>query len=518
MRYKHTVVIGVDGMGRFNKNADTPNMDALFSDGAVTYSALSMDPTISAENWGAMLIGCDPGVHGLTNSIIDRFEYKNKALPSVFTRIRREYPEALLVSCCNWNPINHGIVEHDTGTVMITADNAELLCGKIEEAIAGKPNFLFIQFDEVDSAGHRKWYGTPEYLKQVEKTDEFVGRIAAAYRKAGIFEDTLFICLADHGGIRAGHGGYTEDERTVFFAAAGRGVRKGSMGYAQTKDIAAIVLYAFGIKKPEFDRKGFSSQVPDNIFEDRENDYILPAPKPNNPQTKPSPAFRGEDGLTAFFPEERIKLALFFDDEIKDETGKNTFTEYGKIKYYSTGVRGARAEFGTTGYAVTEDLKFGTGSFTVACWLRLDSSLDEEVCVCSTQDWFWKRRASKGFTQVFRNGDTSFCIADGEDRLELVTPYHDDVSEGWVHTISAFDKEKAELRIYHNFKLVRVCPVEERYLGSMDGLPFTVGNDAACQHNDKYFNFIFNTDDLLVFDGAFDEEDAEKLRKYYFGK
>ena len=515
MRYSHTVVIGVDGMGNFNREADTPEIDKLFENGAVTYEALSMDPTISAENWGAMLIGSDPAVHGLTNSIVGRFEYKNKELPTVFTRIRKAYPDAYLASCVNWDPINYGIVEHDVGVDLITADNDGLLCAKIEETAAKKPAFLFIQFDDVDGAGHHNWYGTEGHIKQIETTDTYVGRIAEAYKKAGIFDDTLFICIADHGGIRGGHGGYTKEERTVYFAAAGKGVKKGEMGFAQTKDIAALVLYAFSIDIPAFDRKTFSSQIPDGVFEDREDDYIVPAPSANIIKTKKTPSFDGENGLASFFPEEKIKLAMFFDDCIKDETGKNSFTEYGGVKYYSTGIYGARGEFGVTGCASTENLKFGDKSFTVACWLKLDRSLTEEACVCSTHDWFWRRRNSRGFSLVFRDGDTRFSVSDGDDRFELTVPYHDEVSEGWLHAVCAFDKEKKEIRVYHNFKLARVCPVEDRFLGSVDNMPFTVGNDAARQHNDKEFNFLLNMDDLLVFDGAFDGAEVEKLKNYY---
>ena len=90
MRYTNVVIIGIDGMGNYNRFADTPNIDALFQNGSVTYDGLSMDPTISAENWGSMLIGCNPGVHGLTNSIVGRFEYKNEKYPSVFSRIRKK--------------------------------------------------------------------------------------------------------------------------------------------------------------------------------------------------------------------------------------------------------------------------------------------------------------------------------------------------------------------------------------------------------------------------------------------
>lgn len=514
-KYEHVIVIGIDGMGNFNLQAKTPNMDVLFADGAVNETALSMDPTISAENWGAMLIGCDPSVHELTNSIVDRFEYTNKALPTVFTRIRKEYPDAYLASCCNWNPINHGIVEHDVDVDMRTADNDELLCDEIEDVIAKKPDYLFIQFDDVDGAGHHNWYGTEGHIRQIEATDVLVGRIADAYKKAGIFDDTLFICLADHGGIRGGHGGYTPTERTIWFAVAGKGVKKGSMGFALTKDIAALVLYAFGLDIPAYDRKAFSSQVPDDIFEDRKNDYIKPAPVDNFIETKETPAFRGENGLTKYFDEKKIKLAMFFDNEIKDETGKNSFTEEGIIKYYSTGVRGARGEFGSTGFATTEDLTFGENSFSLAFWIKLDKSLDEEVCICGTQDWFWQRRDSKGFSQCFRSGNTQFTISNGTDRLELVTPYHDDVSDGWLHCVTVVDKEKKELRVYHNFKLVRICRIEDKYLCDLDGLPFTVGNDAAHQHNDKYFHYIFNMDDLFIFDGAFEQTDVDKLKKYY---
>ena len=209
-RYKHVAVLGIDGMGSFNRLTDTPGMDELFANGAVTYNALSMNPTISAENWGAMLIGANPIAHGLTNSIVGRFEYKNKELPSVFTRIREAYPDAYLASCCNWNPINHGIIEHDIGVDLRTAENDEALTPVICEVVAKKPLFLFVQLDDVDGAGHGSSYGSAGHLKKITETDVLIGRICDAYRQAGILDDTLILVIADHGGIRNGHGGYMD--------------------------------------------------------------------------------------------------------------------------------------------------------------------------------------------------------------------------------------------------------------------------------------------------------------------
>jgi predicted AlkP superfamily phosphohydrolase/phosphomutase len=84
-KYSHVIVIGVDGAGSWFKNADTPNFDRIFENGAVTYGALSSKPTISAECWGSLLIGVGPEIHGLTNGIVSGTPYDiNSAFPSLF--------------------------------------------------------------------------------------------------------------------------------------------------------------------------------------------------------------------------------------------------------------------------------------------------------------------------------------------------------------------------------------------------------------------------------------------------
>ena len=39
------------------------------------------------------------------------------------------------------------------------------------------------------------------------------------------------------------------------------------------RDLAAVVLYAFGIEPPEFDEKGWTSQIPTGLFDDNFPDY-----------------------------------------------------------------------------------------------------------------------------------------------------------------------------------------------------------------------------------------------------
>ncbi|MHB1152963.1 MAG: alkaline phosphatase family protein [Eubacteriales bacterium] len=274
MKYKHVIVVGIDGAGSFFREAETPVFDRIFQNGAVTYHALASNPTISAECWGAMLLGVGPKVHKLTNSIVSSTPYPHdSAVPSLFRRIREAMPDAELGSFCDWNPITYGIVEDNIGVTHDT-DRDTVLTTRITEYIkAKKPVFLFIQMDSADGAGHSFGYGSPEHLKRIGEVDVLIGDIYDAVRQTGMLDDTLFCVIADHGGTPfngkgAGHGGWSDAEKYVTFAAAGKTVSHCEIEEMNVRDLAAIVLYALNISAPEFCEGGWTSQIPGGMFKD----------------------------------------------------------------------------------------------------------------------------------------------------------------------------------------------------------------------------------------------------------
>ena len=279
-KYAHVIVVGIDGAGAFIKNAETPNFDRIFANGAVTYEAYASRPSISAECWGSMLLGVGPEVHKLTNEIVSTTVYPVDAqFPSLFRRIKAIYPDAELGSYCDWNPITHGIVENNLGVSHETArDDAltPMICDYIRSK---KPDFLFVQLDSVDGAGHKHGYGTPEHLHRISEVDVLMNDIHTAATQAGMIEDALFIVIADHGGTNPGngqggsHGGWTDGEKYVTFAAAGKGVCAGAVKEMNIRDLAAIVLYAFGIEMPAFDEQGWTAQIPEGVFEAETSAY-----------------------------------------------------------------------------------------------------------------------------------------------------------------------------------------------------------------------------------------------------
>lgn len=509
--FRYVAVIGIDGMGSFNKDAVTPNFDRIFENGAVSYDALSLNPTISAENWGGMLLGADPVVHGLTNSRVGREVYTNSALPSLFTRIRRAMPEAYLTSCVNWDPINHGIVEHDVDVTMQTASDDETLLPMIVAEVAKKPTFLFVQFDDADGAGHRYGYGTPEHLAQIGKEDAYVGAVYDAYREAGILEDTLFTVIADHGGYDHGHGGYTDGEKFIFFGASGRGVQKGNIGYMQTKDVSAVVLAALGLPVPQTDENGYSSQVPDGLFEDYESNHRTLVMKAFEKEHKAAEDPEGENGLFRFVPRDKLAAAFLFEGNMQDAAGSLKVTERDTVKYYNMGVRGECGELGLNGHAVTSPVALPHG-LTVAAWVKKDDTHRDSVVIAANRVRDCNDRY--GFYLCERIQDTEFCVGSGNNSAAFTVSFPTEMESGWIHVAAAFDNENCTVRLYQNFKLIREREVPEVFKGIDYTAPLYIGEDATgCYNRENKANTI--VDDLLIFNAPLTDEEIAVLGTYY---
>ena len=262
LKYKHVVLLGVDGMGAFCKNANVVNINRIFENGAMTYECASVYPTSSGECWGSMLMGVAPSVHGLTNQkVID--EENNTGIPTVFSLIRESLSDTHSASFCCWNPINHGIVE-DFPEVTREKVGDAAVAERVREYIKekGVPTLLFIQLNSIDASGHKNGYGTEAFLRDVEVIDGYVGEVYDAYESAGVIEDTLFIVTADHGGINTRHGGDSPEEMNVFFGAAGRDINNVTLSDICIQDIPAIICYALGVKVND----SWESYIPKNLF------------------------------------------------------------------------------------------------------------------------------------------------------------------------------------------------------------------------------------------------------------
>jgi predicted AlkP superfamily pyrophosphatase or phosphodiesterase len=126
------------------------------------------------------------------------------------------------------------------------------------------PTVTFLYSVHTDHAGHRYAWMSPEYLASIEEGDRAIGELLAKMKEAGIYDDTHFFFLTDHGGINKGHGGVTTHEMLVPWGVSGPGIRKGLVMSEPNNHLntASVILRLFGLEQPDC----WVGEVPESIF------------------------------------------------------------------------------------------------------------------------------------------------------------------------------------------------------------------------------------------------------------
>lgn len=260
---RHVVLIALDGWGAYSvpKAENIPNIRNIMEKGCFTLHSRSVLPSSSAINWASMFMGAGTELHGYTewNSRtpeIPSFQVNaNGMFPTIFSLIREFVPKAETGCLMEWDGIKYLIDSAAVSHVeIIDQADSNALCKRAELYIESrKPDFVAVCFDQLDHAGHAVGHDTPGYYAVLERLDGFIGRIVEATRKAGIYDKTVFILTADHGGKGKGHGGKSLEEMEIPFIIAGKGVRAGGdfKEVMMQYDTAATIAYIFGLDRPQ---------------------------------------------------------------------------------------------------------------------------------------------------------------------------------------------------------------------------------------------------------------------------
>jgi hypothetical protein len=261
-KIKHVVVIGIDGLSPQGiQGANTPTIDSLIINGAYSYQMRAGLPTSSGPNWASMIMGADVEQHGITsnswtqnnNELPAVVETSNNKFPSIFDVIKRQTPERKTAAIYDWGKFGRYLNEVAVD-INIDGDHEDGTTASAIEVIQNdKPDFTFIHLDHVDHAGHAYSHTSDEYYQSVQKADRLINQIIAATKSAGIFENTLFIISADHGGRGYSHGGATLGEIEIPFIISGAGIKSNYLieESIYQYDNASTVAFAFGLKQPQ---------------------------------------------------------------------------------------------------------------------------------------------------------------------------------------------------------------------------------------------------------------------------
>jgi len=296
------MIIGMDGTRPDGiEIANTPNLDVLRSGGFATLEAITGDVSLSGPGWASMLTGVWCDKHRVLDNDATWQQSRFDLFPHLVARLEAERPAANTVSVSHWPPINDEILCADerndncggADQVTTVATDVEVRDEVVTALTTGDPDFLFMQFDDVDHAGH----GDPpyfpplgviggfcpfvdgdpassggtclagnfnqDYLDVIETTDSYIGDILAALvnRPDFINENWLVLVSPDHGGggqVINQHGFPHRQDRRTFLIVAGLRAAPFPEG-AQVKmvDIAATALFHLGVPiDPAWDMDG----------------------------------------------------------------------------------------------------------------------------------------------------------------------------------------------------------------------------------------------------------------------
>ena len=261
---KHVLVLGIDGWGSYSveKAHSIPNIRALMKRGSYTLKKRSVLPSDSNVNWASMFNGSCPELHGYTtwNSHVPDIPSvelnRHGKFPTIFSILREACPDVVTGCIAEWDGIKHIIDSLSVDEYSLAHDwenHHERLCEMAEEFIKSrKPTLFAVCWDQVDYAGHTIGHDTPEYYQSLAEVDGYIGRVIQALKDAGIYDQTIVIVTADHGGIGKGHGGKTLNEMEHPFIIAGPGVQPGSVitEPMMQYDTAATIAFIFGLETP----------------------------------------------------------------------------------------------------------------------------------------------------------------------------------------------------------------------------------------------------------------------------
>ena len=251
-RAQHVFIVSFDGgKPAVMQRSPMPVLNGMVAQGAATWNAQTVFPSITLVSHTSMLTGVSPAQHKInwndwipSNGLVQ--------VPTVFGLAReRGYTTALFAGKPKFRHLN---VAGTLDEFQIPAYSAQTVADAAAKYIVEKqPNLCFVHFADSDGAGHKYGWGSPEQIQSFADEDAALKTLRDAVKTAGIEADTVFILSADHGGHDKTHGSNSPEDMTIPWIAWGANVKPGFTIQAPvtTYDSAATALWLLDLPIPQ---------------------------------------------------------------------------------------------------------------------------------------------------------------------------------------------------------------------------------------------------------------------------
>jgi len=262
-RAKHVFIISFDqGDPDLIQQCDMPTFHSMAAEGARTWSAYTIVPSLTLPSHTSMLTGVGIQKH----QVLWNDYQTNKGLvkvPTIFSLAKeRGLKTAMFVGK---EKFEHLVLPGSVDTFAWPKTNNDALSVAktfAEQVGTLKPNLCFIHFRDPDTAGHAHGAKSPEKIKALADCDAALKIIKDAIAGAGLSKNSVIILTADHGshdtknkdGKTVGtHGSAETSDVTIPWVAWGKGVKKDFTITAPVVqyDTSATALWLLGVPLPE---------------------------------------------------------------------------------------------------------------------------------------------------------------------------------------------------------------------------------------------------------------------------
>ncbi|MBF8190466.1 alkaline phosphatase family protein [Nonomuraea sp. K274] len=299
------LVVGMDGL-RFDRllALDAPVLAALMSTGAYGTSKLpygeagtprtespgevvpkTPEPgdggrvissrTDSGPGWSSIATGAWPDKHGIIDNGFANPQFQK--FPDFLTRAKNARPDLTTAAFFSWAAlaehgafgaaIDHRFVRDGYAITWSAADEQVAAAAERYLAETG-PDVAFVYLGDTDEVAHDLGPFCPAYAAALQAQDAYLGRLLDAVRARPSYPEERWTVLVttDHGHVdEGGHGGTSDEERTVFVIANRLGDDLGgrALDGPRLVDVGPTALAALGVTvDPAWDLDG----TPLNFF------------------------------------------------------------------------------------------------------------------------------------------------------------------------------------------------------------------------------------------------------------
>lgn len=247
---KHVILISMDGAAPYViAKSDMPTFKSMAQQGAVSWTAQTINPSITLPSHTSMTTGVGPEIHG----VLWNDWYPEKGIvqvPTIFSIAKAQGISTALVA--SKPKFRHLEIPKSLDHMEIVPKSAAGLAQSAIQAFKNqRPGLMMIHFRDADYAGHSYGWGSNQQKKALKDVDQALAQLLKMLTDLNLIQDTAIIISADHGGHAKTHGTNMKEDMTIPWLAYGYKVNKQVLNQEiRTVDTAATILWLMGISVP----------------------------------------------------------------------------------------------------------------------------------------------------------------------------------------------------------------------------------------------------------------------------